>query len=631
MQILDEVLNRLPDKTKISDSGFEGANIILYTKDKDFFLNANGILKEIVNAIKKRVELRPDPSICMEMEQAKKIIEELIPKDAGHTETLFDPQRSIVIIQAEKPGLAIGKQGDLLREIRKRILWVPVIERVPAIRSKIIENIRHVLFENSDYRRKFLNKIGERIYSGYTKGQQSDWVRVSFLGASRQVGRSCFLLQTGESNVLLDCGINVAAQGDDQYPLLSAPEFKLEELDAVVVSHAHVDHIGFVPWLYKMGYRGPVYCTAPTRDVGALLCLDSIGVSQKEMNKAIYSSKDVKEMVKHCVTLEYEEVTDITPDIRITFYNAGHALGSAITHIHIGNGLHNLVYSGDFKFLRTQLLEPAVNRFPRVETIISEATYGAKEDILPARSVSEEELLKAIKETVSNGGKVLIPVLGVGRSQEIMLILEKSVEEGALEKIPIYIQGMVWDITAIHTAYPDYLNRHVKKSIFHRDHNPFLSDIFMRVSSRKEQDQVIEETGPCVILATSGMMTGGSSVEYFRRLADNPKNTIVFVNYLGEGSLGRRIQNGEKEIQLSGDNGMETVKVNMNVRTIAGLSGHAGRTELIRYIATCDPKPKRVILVHGESSKCLELASYLHKANRIETSAPKNLESVRLR
>jgi len=631
MQIIEEVLSRLPDKSKISDTAFEGANIILYTKDKDFFLNSNGIIKDIVNSIKKRIELRPDPSICIDMEKAQKIIEILIPKEAGHTETLFDPPRSIVIIQAEKPGLVIGKQGDLLREIKKKTLWVPLIQRVPPIRSKIIENIRHVLFENNDYRKKFLHNVGKRVYGGYIKNKQHDWIRISFLGASRQVGRSCFLLQTTESNVLLDCGINVAVDGPEQYPLLDAPEFKLEELDAVIVSHPHIDHIGFVPWLYKMGYKGPVYATPPTRDIGALLCLDAISVAQKEAEKAIYSSKDVKEMVKHTITLGYEEVTDITPDIRITFYNAGHTLGSAITHIHIGNGLHNLVYTADFKFLRTQLLEPAVNKFPRVETIITESTYGAKEDLLPSRKLSEDELVNIIKETITRGGKVLIPVLGVGRSQEIMLILEKAIREGMLEKIPVYIQGMVWDITAIHTAYPDYLNKNVRKSIFHRDHNPFISDVFMRVGSKKEQDQIIEESGPCVILATSGMMTGGASIDYFRKLADNSKNTLIFVNYLGEGSLARRIQNGEKEIQFPGNNGMDLVKVNMQVKTISGLSGHASRTELIRYTASCEPMPKKVIVVHGEQYKCIELASYLHKSNRLDTNAPKNLESIRLR
>ena len=276
-------------------------------------------------------------------------------------------------------------------------------------------------------------------------------------------------------------------------------------------------------------------------------------------------------------------------------------------------------------------MEPAINKFPRVETIITESTYAGKDNLFPSRAQSEETLIKAIKDTRDRGGKVLIPVLGVGRSQEIMLILEKAISEGKMEKFPIYIQGMVWDVTAIHTAYPDFLNKNVRKSIFHKDQNPFLSDVFMRIVSRKEQDQIIEETGSCVILATSGMMTAGASVEYFRRLADNPKNSIIFVNYLGEGSLGRRIQNGEKEVYVSGESGTETVKVNMEVHTIAGLSGHPDRAEIMRYMATCDPRPKRIITVHGDNARCLELASALHKQQRVETNAPRNLESIRLR
>lgn len=631
IKILEEVLSQIPNKSKVSISGFEGANIILYTKDKEFFLEGSAIIKNIVNNIKKRIELRPDPSITMDMEEAKKKIESLLPSEAGVGQIIFDPQRSIVIIEAEKPGLVIGKQGELLRQIKKDTFWIPLIRRTPAIRSKIIENIRRVLYENNDYRKKFLNKIGERIYGGWTKEKKHEWVRVSFLGGARQVGRSCLFLQTPESKVLLDCGVNVAADETNAYPILDAPEFNIEQLDAIILTHPHLDHSGFIPWLYKMGYKGPLYCTAPTRDIAALLALDYIGVAQKEAKKSLFGARDVKEMVKHTICLDYNEVSDVTPDFRLTLYNAGHTLGSAMAHLHIGNGLHNLLYTGDLKYLRTQTLEPASTRFPRLETVIIESTYGAKEDILPSRKSCEVELINYIKKTLSRGGKCLIPVLGVGRAQEVMLILEKAVREGALEKVPIYVQGMVWDITAIHTGYPDFLNKNVRKNIFHRDENPFLSDVFKWVGSKKEQDEAIEKSGPCVIMATSGMMTGGSSVEYFKRLADNPKNAILFVCYQGEGSLGRRIQNGEKEILLADGTRAESIGVKMDVNTIAGLTGHAGRNELTRFIYNLDPKPKKIIVNHGESSKCLGLASSLHKLNRVETIAPKNLEAVRLR
>lgn len=630
--ILKEVLKNIPDNITISESGFEGANIVLYTKSKEFFLDNNGVIKDIVNSIKKRVEVRLDPTMTLDQEKAEKKIREIIPKEAGDIEIIFDPQRSRVIIEAEKPGLAIGKSGEVLKEIKKETLWVPLVFRIPAIRSKMIENIRHVLYENNDYRKKFLNKVGERIYSGWIREKKSEWVRVSFLGGARQVGRSCFLLQTPESRILLDGGIDVTAQDKFAYPQFDAPEFNINELDAVILSHPHLDHSGIIPYLFKMGYRGPVYCTAPTRDIAALLALDLIGVSFKEGNKALYSSADIKEMVKHTICINYEEVCDITPDVRLTLYNAGHTLGSAMAHLHIGNGLHNLLYTGDLKVINTRLLDQAATKFPRLETLIVEGTYGGKDNVLPSRKESEQTVADAIRRTIERKGKVLIPVLGVGRAQELMLIVHDLLERKEIPEIPVYIQGMVWDVTAIHTTYPDFLNSRIKKLIFHKDNNPFLSGIFKRVGSAEERKQVVEEKGPCVIIATSGMMTGGASVEFFRELADNPKNTLIFVSYLGEETLGSRIQRGEKEITMTNPEGkQEIVPVRLEVISIEGLSGHAGRSELIHFISNLNPKPKKIIIVHGESSRCLDLASSLHKMFKVETNAPKTLEAIRIR
>ncbi|MEK6904613.1 MAG: beta-CASP ribonuclease aCPSF1 [Nanoarchaeota archaeon] len=629
--IIDEILKIVPDPKKISDTSFEGANIILYTKDKDFFLDNNGVIKNIVDSIKKRVELRPDPSITMDMEKAEEKIKKIIPEEAKVGNVLFDPQRSRVIVEADKPGLAIGKEGELLREIRKQCLWVPVVRRMPALRSKIIENIRAVLYQNSDYRRKFLDKVGHRIYDGWLRGKRDEWIRLTYLGGGRQVGRSCLFLQTPESRVLLDCGINVAASGADAYPYLNAPEFKLEDLDAVIISHAHLDHVGALPFLYKMGYRGPTYMTAPTRDISALLALDFIGVAFKQAKKGIFDVSDVKEMVKHTICLDYGEVSDITPDIRITLYNAGHILGSSLVHLHVGNGLHNLVYSGDLKVIRTRLLEPADTKFPRLETLMIESTYGGRDNVLKPRKEAEDRVIQEIKERVENGGKVLIPVLGVGRAQEVILIVEDAIRTGRLPEVPIYAQGMVWDVTAIHTAYPDFLNRNIRKAIFHDDQNPFLSKRLKKVGSRKEQDFVINEEGPCIIIATSGMLTGGPSVEYFKRLCDNPKNALIFCSYMGEGTLGRRVQEGERDVLFTDGGKPEHLQVKMKVHVEDSLSGHAGRSELMKYIYNVNPRPKRVIVNHGEASRCLDLASSIHKLHRIETSAPKNLETLRIR
>jgi len=625
--ILKNIQNQLPKCIK--SANFEGANIVLYTDDESFFKEGEGKIKEVVNKIKKRIELRADSKILTSEEEAEKAIREVIPKEAEITQIIFDVQRSIVIIEAKKPGMVIGKAGAILQEIKQKTMWIPQVQRSPAIPSKITENIRAVLYENNSYRKRFLNSIGKKIYREWNPEKIEEWVRLSFLGSGRQVGRSCLLLHTPVSKILIDCGIDVAAQNRDKFPYFDVSEFDINEIDAIILSHAHLDHCGLVPYLFKMGYRGPVYMTPPTRDIASLIALDFIGVAYKKATAPLFSSKDIKEMVKHSVCLDYNEVTDITPDVRLTLYNSGHALGSAMIHLNIGNGLHNFLYTGDLKFGKTRLLDAAVTSFPRLETVMTEATYGSKNDILPPRRESEAILLDAIKKIIERGGKVLIPELGLGRAQETMLILEDAFKQGLLPEVPVYIDGMIWDINGIHTAYPDFLSSNIRNQIF-QDKNPFVSEVFHRVGSGQERKKVIEG-GPCIVLATSGMLVGGASVEYFRELADNKKNSIIFVCYQGVGSLGRQVQEGIQEVKMMNNGKEELVKVNFEVITIDGLTAHSGRNQLLAFINRCNPKPKRVLINHGEASKCLDLASTIYKLNRVETSAPRNLETVRIR
>ncbi len=627
-EIIDEILSHL-DKEKISDACFEGANIVLYTKDKDFLMNSNGMIKDIVNKIKKRIEVRPDPAITEGMEEAEKDIRKFIPEEAAIDNIMFDPQRSIVIIEAEKPGIAIGKKGENLREIKEKTFWVPLIKRTPAIRSELIENIRAVLYKNSDYRRKFLDKVGHRIYDGWLRGKKEEWIRVTYLGGARQVGRSCILLQTPESRILLDCGIDIASD-EQAYPYLDSPDFNINELDAVIVTHSHLDHSGFVPYLFKFGYKGPVYCTAPTRDVMALLQLDLVKIAKHEGKEPLFTSEEIKEMVKHTITLDYDEVTDITPDVRITLYNSGHILGASMVHLHIGNGLHNLLYTGDLKFAKTHLLGAAATEFPRLETLMIESTYGGKENIMPSMREADSYLVDIVKNTVKRKGKILIPVLGSGRAQEVLVLIEKLLRNKEIEQTPIYIDGMVWDITAIHTAYPEFLNSIVRKEIFHKNNNPFLNPIFKRVGSAKERKEVIERDGPCVIIATSGMLVGGPSVEYLKALAEDKRHSLVFSCYQAEGSLGYRIQHGEKEVAFKNGQKQDIYNLKMEVHKLE-ITNHSDRKQLLNFVYRCNPKPKKVIVNHGENSRCLDLSSSLHKLNRIETVAPRNLDSIRIR
>lgn len=626
--ILKTVEQELP-KGSVADINFEGANIVIYTSDPGFFKTGEDKIKEVVNKIKKRIELRADKSLLMSEKKVEEEIKKIVPEESEIDQIIFDVQRSIAVIETKRPGLAIGKGGSILKEIKDQTFWTPQIQRSPAIKSKITNEIRKVLYANNTYRRRFLNSVGKKIYKEWNPEKMEEWVRITALGSGRQVGRSCFLMQTPLSKVLIDCGIDVSSSGKDKFPYLDAPELDLNSLDAIIVSHAHLDHSGLIPYIYKMGYKGPVYMTPPTRDIAALLGLDFIGVAYKQASTPLFNSKDVSDMVKHSICLDYNEVTDITPDIRITMYNAGHTLGSSMIHFNIGNGLHNYLYTGDTKFGKSRLLEPAACYFPRLETLQIESTYGGKDNTAPPRKQTEQELVDYINKIISRNGKVLIPELGLGRAQETMLVLEDAMKKRIIPEVPIYIDGMIWDINAIHTAYPDFLSNSVKTAIF-QDDNPFLSEIFKQVGSSKERRDVVEG-GPCIVLATSGMLVGGASVEYFREFADNEKNGICFVCYQGVGSLGRQVQEGLKESTFNVQGKDEVVPIKLEVKTIEGFSAHSSRNELMAFINNVNPKPRRVIINHGEQSKSLDLASSIYKSHRIETIVPKNLETIRLR
>jgi len=623
MKIKEEVREGLPEEADISDICFEGSEIVVYVKNKDFFINHENYVKNLVSKLKKRIDIRPDASITKDMEAVEKIIREIVPEEAVIDEITFEPAFGRLTIEAQKPGLVIGKGGETLKRIKRETLWYPVVKRAPAIKSDVVKTIRKVIFKESDFRKKFLSKLGEKIHSSEKK--DIEWIRVGFLGSAREVGRSCILLQTPESNVLLDCGIKPTG---DEFPYINAPEVDIKKIDAVVLSHSHLDHCSFIPYLYKYGYDGPLYLTAPSRDLFVLLCLDFIDIAQREGHIVPYAKKDIETAVKHSIILDYNEVSDITPDMRITFQNAGHILGSSLVHVHLGEGVHNLVYTGDFNYETSRLLNPAFTNFQRVETLIMESTYGGDESVQPNREDAEDKLKKIIKETLQEGGKVLIPSFAVGRAQEVMCILADMKDMN----YPVYLDGMLWDATAIHTTYPEYLSTNLQKQIFHKGNNPFTNKMFKRVGSSKERKEIIESNQPCVVIATSGMLVGGPAIEYLKSFAEDSKNTLLFVGYQAEGTMGRKIQKGWEEIPITLENRKRSVlPIKMRVETVEGLSGHSDRNQLINYVYKLGDRPRKILLNHGEESKSIELAKSLHKLLKFETVVPKNLEIIRLK
>jgi KH/beta-lactamase-domain protein len=630
VDISQHILENIPPQAEVTRIEYEGPALAVYTKKPEVLVEQSYIIADIVKLIRKRIVVRSDPSIRAKERETERIIKKIVSEEAEITNINFDPSLGEVIIEAKKPGVVIGKNGEVLQEIIKQTHWRPRILRSPPIPSKIIAHMRHFLYSESKERERILRSIGERIFrpSVYEAGD----VRLTALGGFQQVGRSAILVQTRESNVLLDCGINPGSTSPMvAFPRLDMPQFDLDALDAVVISHAHLDHCGFLPFLFKYGYDGPVYCSAPTSSLMTLLQLDYLDVANKQGFMPPYSQKEVRDTVMHTIPLRYGSVTDIAPDIRLTLHNSGHILGSSLIHLHIGEGLHNLVYTGDYKYGKSMLLEPAVSMFPRAETIITESTYGAPEDIMPTREEAEQSITRIINETLDRGGKVLIPVPAVGRAQEIMLVIDDYMRRGLLKEAPVFVEGMISEATAIHTAYPEYLAKGVRNSILYEGINPFQSDYFTIVEHPSAREEIVDGD-QCIILATSGMLEGGPVIDYFKRLAGDKRNTIIFVSYQIDGTMGSRVQKGLADVPIMTSSGkMEVMKVEMQVESVSGFSGHSDRRQLANYIRRLRPKPERIIVLHGEKTKSISMANLFNRKYKVEALVPAVLETIKLR
>ncbi len=616
----------LPEGIEVTDIELEGPHIVLYTKQLEAFLSGGDLLRQIAQRLHRRVLVRSDPATLSDPKEAEKQIRELIPADAEISQLFFEPETGEVTIEAGNPGAAIGRGGAVLNDLKRRIGWVPTVVRTPPIPSKTVEEVRVHLRNSFDERRSFLKKVGIRIARDPLP--EKIWARNTALGGYREVGRSAHLLTTQNSKILIDCGID---PGSDRTPYFNAPELlPLDSLDAVVVTHAHLDHCGLIPVLLKYGYKGPIYCTAPTRDLMTLMLLDAIKVVNSEARKSLYDSSHVRDLVTRTIPLRWGETTDVAPDIRLTLHNSGHILGSSICHFHLGEGDHNLVYTGDMKFERSWLFNPATNRFPRLETLVLESTYGGYRDVQPSRQQATDDFAGFSSRVLGRGGKLIVPVFAVGRSQEVMLVLEERIRAGQIPKVPVYLDGMIFEATAIHTAYPEFLNSQLRTQIFQQGDNPFLSDIFHRVDSQQMRINLLDSKEPCIILATSGMMNGGPVMEYFRAWAPEEKNGLLFVGYQADGTFGRRLQRGLSEATFLDGARQVSVPVRLDMATIEGFSGHSDRVQLMNYVASLDPRPQRVLLNHGEESKEVDLASSLHKRFNLDSRAPFNLETIRL-
>ena len=620
----------VPRRISVSDVTYEGPELVIYTRDPKEFAANSDLVRRLASKLRKRITVRPDPDVLAPPAEAEEAIRELIPEEAGVMDLNFHADTGEVVVQAQKPGVVIGRRGSTLREITQEVGWTPEVVRTPPIESSTVENVRNFLKQEREDRRDILERVGRQIHR--EPMSDDEYVRITTLGCCREVGRAAFILSTPDTRILIDCGNKPGTNGEQPY--LDIPEAfgaGTNGIDAVVLTHAHLDHSALVPLLFEYGYDGPIYCTEPTRDLMGLLTLDHLDTAADDGRTPPYDSEMVREAIKHTIPLEYGDVTDIAPDIKLTLHNAGHILGSSVCHFHVGDGLYNVAFSGDIHYDDTRLFDGAVNDFPRVETLVLESTYGGRNDYQTDQEDSERKLKQIIQNAYDRNGKVLIPTFAVGRSQELMLVLEEAMRNGDIPEMPVHLDGMIWEATAVHTTYPEYLRDGLQDRIFDEDKNPFLADRFNPIDGDDEEREEIADGDSCIILSTSGMLTGGPVMSWLDQLGPDPDSTLTFVDYQAEGTLGKRIQRGIDEVPVSGSGRNEKVPLEMTVETVDGFSGHADRQGLENFVKTMNPRPEKILCVHGDESATQDLSSSLYHDQNIRTFAPENLETFRFR
>ncbi|MDE1854094.1 MAG: beta-CASP ribonuclease aCPSF1 [Thaumarchaeota archaeon] len=626
---MSAILNNIPAEAQITRIEYEGPRIALYTKNPAFLHKNSYVISEIVNSLKKRVVTRTEKSIRKQESDARQALERILPTEAGVSNYFFDDALGEITLEAENPRLLSQEAGFDLGNAMEQTGWKVKVRKAPHIKSTAIQNVYYALKAGSEAREKFYRELGEAIFRPRMAAEEH--VTIKTLGSFQEVGRSCILVETAESKVMLDCGIHPGSRNTwDAYPRLDWADISPNDLDAIVISHSHLDHMGFLPAMYKYGYDGPVYCTEPTLPLMTLLQNDFVKIAQIEGGRLIYDQKDIRDVIQHAITLPYGMVTDISPDIKLVFNNAGHILGSATVHLHIGEGAHNIVYTGDYKYGRTQLFDSATWNYPRVETLITESTYGAKEDIMPVREEVEMNFVNAINGILKNGGKVLIPIPAVGRAQEILLVIDQYMRNKILVEAPVFTEGMISEATAIHVSYADYLSRELRAKILDEGVNPFKSEYFTEVEHPTDREEAYRE-GPAIIMATSGMLEGGPVLDYFEHLAPSEKNKILFVSYQVQGTIGRRVLDGGSQASLMDQNGkIKIVDVRASVQKIEGFSGHSDYNQIVRFVGKVRPKLQLVLVNHGEKRKTENLAYAIQRIYRIPALHPAVQEAIRV-
>jgi predicted metal-dependent RNase len=569
----------------------------------------------MVNTLKKRIVVRTDESIRKPENETLALLSN-ISREIELDHTFFDPALGEATIYINNPfGLASSIEGSNY-EIVGKTGWKFKFRKKPS-NMHVMENIHRILYETADERIQFYKDVGERIFRSKLADSHAE-ASIIALGGFAEVGRSAMLLSTNQSKVLLDCGINLfAKEPQDILPRLDITGIGLNELDAVVLSHAHLSHSGFLPFLFKYGYDGPVYCSEPTLP---LMTLEHTECIRKSNRNVIYSLEDIRKAVVHTIPLNLGVVTDISPDVKLTLTNSCHVLGSSMMHFNIGNGDHNVVYTGEMRFRDSILFTKPSFNFMRVETLIIESTYGNREDIFPDYEIAIQRLVDSINSTLYNKEVVLIPVPYIGLAQEISLIFDKYITLGKIVEAKILVEKVIADVSSIHEVYSEYLSEEINNRVYQDEKSPFQSKHLTLVESH------ILGNEPAIVICPLFTKDEKPLIHYLKQISQRQESKVIFTSYQMPGSLGRDIQDGNRQILLGG----HEIQLYCLVEKIEGLDVHSDYSQLISYVSKLRQKLRRVMVNHGERPKVQNLATSINRTLKIQTQHPLVLEAIKL-
>ena len=610
--IVAAILNNIPSESEITKIEYEGPFIVLYSRKPTILLENQEIISKMVNLIKKRIVIRTDTSIRSSEDSVNQIIRSSCSNPNGLSEIFFDPAlgETTVFVNDFR---TLTELNQLQIPLVEKTGWKLIYRRAPK-NLKLLKSVNEILHSSSEDRMYFYKRVGEKIFRQKLSG--SEEASIVCLGGFSEIGRSAMLIVTHESKILLDFGIKSYEHEDsDLLPRLDIYGVGMNEIDAVIISHAHLDHCGAVPILCKYGYDGPVYCTDPTFPIMISILRDYVSRSKEPL----YSTRDIETLITHVIPLNYSAVTDISPDVRITFVNSGHMIGSASTHLHIGNGDHNIVYTADLKFGRLNTVDNAFWNFPRAETLVIESTNGNRDDKFVTREVAEETLVKSINSTIQEGGRLLIPVPILGLSQEICVTLGMLRSINKINPDNIFVDEKIMEMFNFYEIYSDYLSRPLKQRISDQTEDPIFINSLVKLEPSVKWERSI-------ILCPSSMLTDGPSVTYLSQIANDSLSKVILLSEQFQSTAGKLLQEGERNITIGGKN----LDIKCNVDVIPGFSIHSDYNQLLAYINRLKPKLRKVITNHGEGKKCQNLSNSINKIFKIQSFHPLVGESIKL-